>query len=516
MASILGLKGYNKSASTSNILLAAYGNDIINVATGLGYGLALNGNDVEMEAFLDRIFAQNYNTSPITFNGTTWSRDYTSRMPISKYLRAWKSRLYLGNCLFDGPQAPLDASSNAIVMPSKVFYPDFFQGNTLTWGIEWGRNGATTAGTRIFEAKNVNGLPQDFKANNIKVGDPLFITSGNAQLVSERPYLVTSVESPYRILVDRDFPVSATSLHYWVGSNWFDVATDDNDYITWIEENNDQLVLWKRFSLWRYNQTSLQRIKNAPGTTSGRSVANMGDLTIYFHASNTNTRKTGFYGYNGSRSVLVSRAIQPYIDGISLSATPVAWREGTKYRCYVGTITNTPKGISVSNAVITLDVEGNQWQIDPIADVVTASGRWIESGAEKYFIGTNDNEVMETPSGNSHNGDPISWAIEKGVTYPSGSEVVNEFTRIQVVSRNAAGVQFLYKLFGTPEDDDDQWHSLGDIKHNHQEFVFKTKHNMGRGIDVRFQERSTGVNTLLIQKITGFCVPITTNPTQKP
>lgn len=514
MPNVLGLIGYNQSGgSATNKLLAGFVNDIVDVTAGTGFGLAISStNDIEFAAWLDRIFMQNYSTSPKTFNGTVWSREYVGRTLLSKYLYPLKSRMYLAYCSFDSPQAPLDTGSNAITFPSRIFYSDLFQGNTLTWGIEWGRNGSTISNTSIFEVTTTGGtLVQDFQATGIKIGDPLFITNGNAQLTSDKPYFVTSIVSPYRLLVDRLFPVTATGQHFWVGSNWLDVSTDDGDYLTGLGENDDKLLVFKQFSLYRYNQVSLQKVKDAPGTTYSRSVVNIGDLTLYFHGSNINTRKTGFYAYNGGKSSLISRGIQPYIDGIAASGyrSIVAWREGTKYRGYVGTITNTPRNISVTNGVCTLDTAGGQWSIDPITDTVTARGKWVQSSAEKWFIGTNDNQVMETASGNSHNGTDISWALEKGVKYPSTSSVANTYTRVQVTSRDAKGVQVLYKLIGTPADDDDQWTGLGEIQHNQQEFNVPIDNNYGRGINFRFAERGQRANVMQIQKIVGFYIPQT-------
>jgi len=435
---------------------------------------------------------------------------------LSKYLCPYKSRMYLGYCKFSGPQAPLDAASNAIVFPSRVFYSELFQGTSLTWGLEWGRNGASFADEDRFDLTTTGGaLIQNFKTNNIKVGDPLFITNGNDQLIAGSPYIVASIENPYRLRLTEKLPVTATSLHYWVGRNWFDVGTDNGDYLTWLEENNDTLACFKRFSLHRYNGSSLAKVKDAPGTTYGRSVVNIGNLSVYFHGSNANTRKTGFYAYDGSESTLISRAIQPYIDGIAASYYPsvVAWREGTKYRAYVDTLTNTQRDISITKAVCTWDTGGGQWQIDTIADTITAKTTWIESNSEKWFIGTSDSQVMETPSGNSHNNENISFALETGFLYPSTSNIYNDFNRIKIVSRSAKGMQVLFKLAGTPLDDDDQWTSLGEIAHNHQEFDMPPDNNYGAGINIRFQEVGQKANTLLIKKVTVFYVPATSRST---
>lgn len=55
MANILGIKGL--STVTLNTLIAAYGNDMVNLVIGNGYGLALTPNiNVEFESLLQSLF----------------------------------------------------------------------------------------------------------------------------------------------------------------------------------------------------------------------------------------------------------------------------------------------------------------------------------------------------------------------------------------------------------------------------------------------------------------------------
>ena len=162
-------------------MLAGYGQDIVNVATGSGYGLNLNtSNDVEFEKFLDRTFFQNFAQIPKTYRTSTnvWTNEHVGRTPRSKYIKKFKSRLYLGYCGFVSPQSILDADGNDVIYPSRVFYSDLFSGPNLTWGIEWGRNGLVQSGTNVFylQTQGLNYfLNQDFMVRNIKVGDPLTI-----------------------------------------------------------------------------------------------------------------------------------------------------------------------------------------------------------------------------------------------------------------------------------------------------------------------------------------------------
>lgn len=506
MANILGIKGFNKSSSSVNKLLAAYGNDIVDVSTGLGYGLALNGNQVEMEVFLDRVFMQNYNTRPKTFNGTAWSTEYVPRTMTSKYIRNYKekARMYLGNCLFTGPQVPLDKDNNAIVLSSYIFASDLFVGNNLTWGMEWGTNGTTTADTNIFQL--VSPLVQDFKASNIKVGDALFITNGNNQLIS-KPYFVSDIPSAYRLLVTENFPVTASGLHYWVGSNFFPVATDDNDQITGLGENSTRLLIFKLMSLWFYTGSQLRQVKDAVGTSSQRSVVNKGGYTYYFHGSDP--KISGIYRYDGVSSQKISRAIDPYIDGMSTASYDdvVAWREGDELRWFLGNITNTNRGISMTNAVASLNVTTNAWDVSPIADVITCSTVFRTNNREDTYNGTSDDEVLQMVDGNSFNTTAIHSRLETKVYYPSGSGVINENKAIQVIGRATKGVRVEYKLWNTPKNVDDRWLSLGELDADKTELDIPTGHNESSGIQLAFDLVNTLENDTYIEKYTIFYRP---------
>lgn len=502
MANIDAIIGFNKSSEAINKLLAVYGNDVIDVDTGLGYGLNISSpSTASLEVFLDHVFYQDYNRRPLTFNGTSWGVTNVDRTMIAKYQKRVKDNLYLGYCNFVAPQTPTGAGP----FPSRVFFPNLPKNNKISWGVEWGTNMNITQGSPTVTLSNPI---QNFIANGIKKGDPIYLTSG---LTTPIQSFVLSVDSAYQLTLTDKMDQTASNVHFWVGSNWLDFGTDDNDYITGLGENDDKLLVFKNFSLWRYNRVSKQRVKDAVGTTSAKSIVNIGRYTLYFHGSNTNTRKTGIYLYDGVDSKLISRAIQKYISGISTSNynAVVGWREGTRIRFFVGDINNSTYDISVTNSVLTVDTEGGQWSVDTIGDIIKSTGRFIESNVEKVFIGNDNGEVMETPSGYTHNGDPISWKIQTGPRYPSGSEVINGFTRISIHSINGRNLKVGYKLYGIPDDDDDVFTPLGDIENNHQFFDIPIFHNNSRGVNIQISDIDGNANTFLIQKIVIYQKPYT-------
>lgn len=520
MANINGLKGFNPSSGTSR-LLAAYGNDIINVSTGTGYSLNLNGNNVEMEVFLNRVFLQNYNARPVTYetSANKWTTALLGRTPRSKFIKAFKNRLYLGYCQFSRPSIPISyLDDSEPTFPSRVFYSDLPTGwstfSNLTWGMEWSGIGTIYRNTNFIEAHDTD-LPglkyANFVSSNIKVGDPLYITNyapGNPSFnPSTTGYIVTSIESPYRLRLNKTFTNTSNGIQFWVGSNWFDVSPDDNDEITGMGENSDRLLIFKLLSLWFYTGSQLRKVKDAVGTSSHRSIVNHKGNTYYFHGSNPLI--SGIYMYDGVNSMRISRGIDPFIRGMAASAFDdvVAWKEGEELRWYLGTLTNTNYNISMSNAVATLNTVTGAWDVSPIADVVTCSTVFRTSGQEDTYVGTSDDQVLKMSSGNSFNGSAINALLDTKPYYPAGTDVINDFTKIQVIGRAVKGTKVKYKLWDTPRDVDDEWYALGELTGDKTELDIQTEHNQGSGIQLRFEDVGTLENDAFVEKFTIFYKP---------
>lgn len=476
-----GIKGFAKSTG-EKVLIAAYGNDFINLATGKGYSQNLDSSqNVELEVFLDSLFFQNYLNTPKSFNGSVWTRTHCSKVPLAKYIKVYQDRIYIAYLKIDTE-----------IFPSRVWFSDLPKNNTIQWGYEQGTNLVTTAKSALVTSANAG-----FNAFNIKVGDPLFIYSGNNQ----GEYIVESVGTNQRIILTTLLENTATSIKYWVGGNWFDVRRDDNDYITALGENDNKLMIFKQDSLHRYDGTTLRRVKGALGTTSTRSVVNVKDMTLYFHGSFGT--QTGFYLYDGINSTKISSAVENHIAGIGagMYTGVVAWAEGELYRAYVGDIDNSNYNISLDKVVLTYNTTSNVWSVDPIADVIKVSTIFRQAGEENIYLGTNDDEILKTPDGYDFNGSDIPWVIDTKVYYPSGPKFLNTFRTVEIYSKDAGGTRVLYKRHLKPFDTDENWQGLGEISDDKTELEIPEGENKSSGIQFRFQGTDTKEPTAIIKKI---------------
>lgn len=492
MADIKGLFGFNRSDGT-NKLLVAHGNDIVDVDTGLGYNQNLSGAvNFEFAAYLDYCFAAGVTNQLKAFDGTTWTPPSHVRVhaPDSYYIKPYRTKLYLAHI-----------NINDTWYRSRVWHTDLPFNNDARWGLEWGNDLVQTADSATIKSAGSN-----FLDVNIKAGDPFFITSGT----NAGEYTVSSITDQITIVLTETLDNSTTGSSFYVGSNYFDVRTNDNDYIRGIGENSDRLLIFKLNSVHRYNESSLFQIGDYPGTSSHRSITNVDGFTFYFHGSDL--KRSGVYMYDGSQIVKVSTAIQPYIEGIDPSNYDlvVGWREGHWLRMYVGDISNTQRNLSVTKAVISYNVMDNKWSIDPITKNVLVATRYIENNLDSVFFGDDSSEVFTTPSGFDFDGSPIPWAVETGPQYPTGSETLNRFNRIQVIARDGRGVSVSYKLWNNPFAVDDNYQPLGDLKDDKTEFMIPTNHNWASGIDLRLEENGIKEPTQFIEKISIFYTPDST------
>lgn len=489
MAKISGLQGYNGASGSVNKLLAVYGNDIVDVATGLGYSQNLTADtDAEMDVFLDSVFFTNNTDGVRTFNGTVWSKRHVANCPVGLLFRDYLAKMYL-----------LAPKINGTTYYSKFLESDLPKNNTIEWGITYGTDLAQTSGS-----KEVTSATAGFKTRGINIGDPFIIETGT----NAGEYIVEGGISDYRLTLTTIMNFTATGSTFLAGDNLYDVKTDNGDILKWSEVINNRLILFKQNGLHSFNRTSLTEIRGV-GTSSGRSVVPFRDkgIIIYWHGSNK--ERSGFYLTDSTKSERISNPIQDYIDGITAANydNVVAWREGNIYRAYVGDVTNAARNISITNCVLELDLDNNVWSPSNTHDVIKCATLYRESNVENTYIGDDSAQVYLTPSGNSDDGSSIEWYMEKENIYPSGSEILNTFNKIQIISRDASGVRVRYKLHNAPFTSDQDWQGLGEIEYDKTEIFIPREHSKSCGYGIRLEKNDVMEPTQLIEKISTFHKP---------
>jgi len=192
----------------------------------------------------------------------------------------------------------------------------------------------------------------------------------------------------------------------------------------------------------------------------------------------------------------------------------VEWEEGDELRFFLGDLSNNSENISMTNAVATINTATGAWDVSPIADVIKCSTKYIVSNVLNSYCGTDDSQILKMGTGYSHNNTPIPVALETGVRYPSGSEILNSYLGVQVISKNAKGVKLSYKMWNNPLNVDDRWYPLGEIVGDKTEFEPSDKNSLVKrrssGMQFRVDEDGILENNWIVEKISVFYQPDST------
>lgn len=440
-AEVLGCGAINFSSGTNKII-AFSGTDgfIWNSGTDDWDAQSLSftaAQDYYTERFLDQLFLVNGLTdAPRNYNGSNWST--TRNLPDgikARYIIQEGGFLYLLNI-------SLAVGGS---FPSRVWFSDPPKNNTITWGFESGSDLSQTASSGVITSAGAT-----FITNNIKVGDPFFITSGS----NAGEYTVKSIDSQTQITLEETLTNTQSNSSYWVGGNYFDVDRDNGDVLKAGGKNSDRLLCFKRNSLHRFTKTindtanTLVTVKGAPGTVTQRSVVNIGNYTFYYADS-------GIWRYNGQDSELISDVIQDVIDGISADnfANIVGWQVNDRVlKMYVGDVVNTDENIEIDECVICHDIFTGQWWTQSFFDAITCATDWVYNGKKEVFLFTTEGLCLLDNNTSSFNATEIAMEIETVPHFPISPDVAVGFTRFRVQGRRLRDVQALVKLYYLGED----------------------------------------------------------------
>lgn len=350
--------------------------------------------------------------------------------PLAKYIKNHKVRLYLGNIKI-----------NSTWYRSRVWYSDRPKNGQITWGLETGADLSMTAGSAV-----VTSAGSTFETNNIKTGDPITMENGS----NAGEYTVRTVDSEIQITLTETLSNTEASKTFWVGGNWFDVKTDDGDVITGFGENSNELLVYKRLSLHRYNEQAgtLRQVKKIPGTGSFRSIVDLDDFTYYYEPSKSAIRR-----FDGSNSIIISNPIEDLLENISSSMRDnvVGWEVNERVEMYIGD-TTTRDGESISNCAVVWDTITETWSTRSLPFDIDAVTKWTQSGKNDTYLGTSDSQVIKADSGYSYAGTAMAFELTDQPLFPQGKDIMVNFDRVRVWIKSGHAIQLLYKLFYMPID----------------------------------------------------------------
>lgn len=491
---VLGLVGFSTSGGTDK-LVAILGTDAYIYNTGTSNWDAQSqsftaSQSYDYDVFMNLLFVVNGTDSNRNYSGSAWS---TSTMltdaPKASLIRRVQNKLYLGS-----------VTILSTTYKSRVWHCDFPKNSTLAWGIETGTDLAQTATSAV-----VTSATATFKTSGIKVGDPFTITTGT----NAGEYIVQSIDSNTQITLTQTLTYTQSGNTYWVGGNYIDFETDNGDILIALGENSDELLAFKRDSLTRYNPRAdaQYKVKNAKGTTSRKSVLNLGSDTFYFHPF------TGINRYRSGSVEIISEPIRDIIEGITSANYDdvVAWSEKERYACfYVGDVT-TREGDTISNCIIVYDTYTERWTFKSWSYAITASTIWYQSGVPAVYIADNNGQVLTANSGYGYNTTSLPFIAESHPLYAVNTDTTVDLIKIRLTMEKISELGLSYRLIhkptGTPGiwTNDINWTPLkGTGRGNKVEYLFPIEKDIrASAIELSISESSTNP-VPLIEKITLF------------
>lgn len=495
MGNILGINGIQFNSGTEKLIAVWHKSPML---IGSTYhektGPNLTDNlDTYFANFLDRVYMVNGTDGNFSYNGGDWLNiSNLDDSPIAQFIKLGTDiRLYLYKIKING-----------VSYPSRVWYSDLPKGGSssysITWGLETGSDLAQTAGSAV-----VTSAGSLFISRNIKVGDTFVITSGN----NAGEYKVQSIDSNTQITLTSNLNNTVASSSFWVGSNWFDVHTDDGDFGMGLSLVSNELLCFKKKSVHRSNLLSrtLRKIKNAPGTTSPRSIVEGSDGNTYWY------HPTGIYRTSGVNGQAIDAAIEDIVGAISSTnqSKVCGWEEdGTKIVMAIGDIT-LEDGDTISNCEIVFDEGTENWEIRSRDRQILVATNFLTSTGIKVYGGDGSDGVFELNTGNSFSGTTsvaIPFALVLHPIYPAGSESIVDFTRIRLYVDNGLDVQVMFKRIYYPTKEADQWQTdetwtsmKGSQRGTRSEWTFPIG-TRASGIQLKIIESSTN-ESFLIKKI---------------
>lgn len=269
----------------------------------------------------------------------------------------------------------------------------------------------------------------------------------------------------------------------WPGFNNFDVNANDGDRVMALMPLYDSLVIFKEFSMWQFqvdsknNPSTLRYISLDIGTTSLRSIVNIGGIPYFFN-------RRGIYQFAGQYPELISLKVQPFIDAVANPYNVFGWQDGNKYNLYVGDV--TVSGRSFPKCVIVYDTLQDAWTIRSLAHAMGAASNFINAdNSLSVYIGSVPGATYKWRDGWSYAGTPVELEHETGTIEPRDPEQRNQFERIDVRSSPypKAPVSVHYSIDG------DDFKLAGQVRKTVESFRIR-----GTGTDIALRIHETSAS----------------------
>lgn len=181
---------------------------------------------------------------------------------------------------------------------------------------------------------------------------------------------------------------SAGAIGWTPTTSFIEFGYDDGDEATGGVEALDRLIVFKHFSMWKYDESERKKIAEV-GCDSFRSIKKVGEIPYWYN-------RNGFWRWRGGAPELISAKIQPFIDAMDqtkLTEVVAAVYHGNEYRAFIGDV--IVDGYTYNNAWFCWNTLREKAYIRCTYNEVKSACNYVESGKKRVYFGDNDGYVYK-------------------------------------------------------------------------------------------------------------------------
>ena len=157
-------------------------------------------------------------------------------------------------------------------------------------------------------------------------------------------------------------------------NNWWDFEPHNGEEITGIIANFNRAIIFKNSSTHVFDPVGqdAKMISNSIGCDSHRSIANVGNFTIFYN-------RKGVYATNGSDIQLISNPVEKFIDAVNqdnIFDVCAGTKDNKYYHLFIGDV--TVDGTNYTNCELVYDVLQNGWTVNELTHKITVYCNYVQ------------------------------------------------------------------------------------------------------------------------------------------
>lgn len=258
---------------------------------------------------------------------------------------------------------------------------------------------------------------------------------------------------------------TAGAITWTPSTDFLSFGQDDGDEITGGASALDRLIVFKHFSMWKYDESNLSKIADI-GCDSYRSIINVNGVLYWGN-------RFGMWRWGGDLPQMISGKVQRFFDAADLTTISewIGVQHEFEYRLFIGDV--TVDGYTYNNTWICFDTRREKCYIRCTYDNVKSACTYTEAGKRRAYFGTDDGYVMKFATKvdlvYSDNDNEIdSFFITNNLDHGNAG-VIKKSNHLVVFSKYAQGLKVSIDI----DNEDSYSESLGEIlKKNVEEIDF--------------------------------------------